>query len=427
MPRPLLSFVGDDFTGSTDALEVLELAGLPTVLFTAPPTQGQLARYADARAIGVATVARSLPPESMEPVLRRAFTAVRAAGAAFAHYKVCSTFDSSPTVGSIGRAMDVGAEVFGSGCVPVVVGAPSLGRYCAFGNLFVQNRGDAEAIRLDRHPSMSRHPVTPMDEADLRLHLARQSERSIGLFDLTRLAAPRQDQAVAFAEMRRRHGAVLIDLADERQLADVGALLAGATADGAPAFIVGSSGVESALCAHWREIGVLTENSSSAAREPARPVLVASGSCSPVSTAQVRWAVENGFGDVRVTADASCAASAATEAARMLEARRSVVVHTAGGHDSSSPDQRLGIVVGNVVRQALEHQRAPRVVVAGGDTSGAVAAALGVESMRMVAPLARGAPLVRVTAPGSPADGIEMVFKGGQVGAVDFFGLAREG
>jgi uncharacterized protein YgbK (DUF1537 family) len=69
----------------------------------------------------------------------------------------------------------------------------------------------------------------------------------------------------------------------------------------------------------------------------------------------------------------------------------------------------------------------PRVVIAGGDTSGAIARALGIESMEMIASFVRGAPIVRAAAPGLPADGVELIFKGGQVGSEDFFPRAFEG
>src|SRR5918993_3636213 len=183
----LLSFYGDDFTGSTDAMESLARGGVRTVLFTQPPTPAQLARYDGLRAFGVAGMTRAMGPDEMERTLRPALAAMRECGASIVHYKVCSTFDSSPTVGSIGRAIDVGMEVLQSPVVPVVVGAPSLGRFCAFGHLFARCGDDATPYRLDRHPSMSKHPVTPMDEADLRLHLRKQTRKSVGLIDFTQL------------------------------------------------------------------------------------------------------------------------------------------------------------------------------------------------------------------------------------------------
>jgi hypothetical protein len=120
----LLSFVGDDFTGSTDAMEALTRAGLRTVLFLRPPTSDDLQAFPGVRAVGVAGASRALPTEQMEAHLRPLFESLRALGTPLVHYKVCSTFDSSPTVGSIGRAIEIGQSVFDSPWVPLVVGAP---------------------------------------------------------------------------------------------------------------------------------------------------------------------------------------------------------------------------------------------------------------------------------------------------------------
>ena len=173
-----LAFYGDDFTGSTDALEWLARAGVKTVLFLDPPLPEMLARFPGLGAVGVAGLTRSLPPAAMRATLEPAFEALRALNPRHVHSKVCSTFDSSPAIGSIGCALETGAKVFGTPLVPILVAAPVLGRHCVFGNLFARmGIGSAGAIhRLDRHPAMSRHPVTPADESDLRLHLARQTD-----------------------------------------------------------------------------------------------------------------------------------------------------------------------------------------------------------------------------------------------------------
>ena len=388
----LLSFYGDDFTGSTDAMESLALGGVRTVLFTRPPTPQQLATYRGLRAFGVAGTTRAMAPDEMEQTLHPAFQAMRGCGAPIVHYKVCSTFDSSPAVGSIGRAIDVGAEVFGTRPIPVVVGAPALGRYCAFGNLFVRNAGDAQPVRIDRHPSMSRHPMTPMNEADIRVHLAKQTSKSIALLDLVRQSAvPEHNWLSDVTE-----DIVLLDLLDDSQLTRIGALIARS------GFVVGSSAVEAALVngtrAKFAPVG------------PNGPILAVCGSCSPASSRQVDWALSNGFID---------ASERPGDAARAVRAGRSAVIHTRRG--------RPGGDFYEMVRHAVEATPVRRVLMAGGDTSGHVARALGIESLEMMGQLVRGAPLCRATAPDSPADGLEMVFKGGQIGGVDFFGLVQRG
>src|SRR5712671_3605729 len=95
----LISFYGDDFTGSTDALEQLTSAGVRTALFIKPPTKKQLASFNNLQAVGVAGMTRSMTPDAMERELKPAFKKLKALGARHVHYKVCSTFDSSPTVG----------------------------------------------------------------------------------------------------------------------------------------------------------------------------------------------------------------------------------------------------------------------------------------------------------------------------------------
>src|ERR1700674_774588 len=181
----LLAYYGDDFTGSTDAMEAMTAAGVPTVLFLKPPTNRMLERFTQVRCVGLAGSSRGRSPEWMEGELPAAFASLTALGAPILQYKVCSTFDSSSTIGSIGRAIDLGVQQMKGNWVPMVVGAPRIKRYQAFGNLFaiVDNQG----YRLDRHPTMSRHPVTPMGESDLRVHLSTQTPRRIELIDMVQL------------------------------------------------------------------------------------------------------------------------------------------------------------------------------------------------------------------------------------------------
>jgi uncharacterized protein YgbK (DUF1537 family) len=179
-----LAYYGDDFTGSTDVMEALSRNGLKAVLFLQPPTARQLARYENAQAFGIAGSSRMMSADEMEKELPPAFEALKASGAPIVHYKICSTFDSAPHIGSIGRAIEIGRRTFCAAPTPLVVGAPILGRYVAFANLFARSGLDSEPSRLDRHPTMRHHPVTPMDESDLRIHLSRQTRLPIHLVDV---------------------------------------------------------------------------------------------------------------------------------------------------------------------------------------------------------------------------------------------------
>jgi uncharacterized protein YgbK (DUF1537 family) len=436
MSQLLLAFYGDDFSGSADAMEVLAQAGVPTVLFLAPPSAAQLARYPDARAIGIAGVARSLPTAEMAGELRPAFEALGRL-TPLVHYKICSTFDSSPEIGSIGRAIDLGREQFAASCVPLVVGAPALGRYCVFGNLFARSGGGSPIYRLDRHPTMSAHPITPMHEADLTRHLSMQTSARIELLNVNELERSATECFESFA----RSGAevVLIDVLNERHLPMIGGLIAQQEARKKIRFVVGSSGVEYAIVAFWRESGMLPAQASSPNSIGAERTLVVSGSCSPVTEAQIRTAMESGFKCIALPAAAWLGGEVTEEAQQVsaaLAAGQHVVVHVALGPDdpriadararlgpsasSAARGDLLGDALARIVRAGL-NAGVRRVAVAGGDTSGHVARALGIEALEFIAPLAPGSPLCRARFTSADRTDIEICFKGGQVGGPDFF------
>ena len=462
MSRLLLTFYGDDFTGSTDALEQLALAGIRAMLFIEPPPAAQLQRFPNLQAVGVAGMTRSMTPAAMEKELRPALSKLKALGAPHVHYKICSTFDSSPTIGSLGRVIDVAAELFRASFVPLLVAAPALGRFTVFGNHFARFGigSDDEIHRLDRHPSISKHPVTPMTEADLRLHLAKQTKKQIALFDILKLALPEKECRAALNKiLTGKPDVVLFDALCLEQLPRIGGLIDKYAGAKHPLFSIGSSGIETALAAHFnlcssRREETLTNKSEIGNREleinlslptsaATNRMLVGSGSCSPVTQKQIAWALKNGFAEVALDA-ATLATSKSSEleiqsateaAAKLLHAGRSVIVHTTkSGSDKriaaklkNNTAKILGAALGKVLRGALEQSKVRRLCIAGGDTSSFAARALGIEALEMIAPLTPGAPLCRVFAPGSPADGLEVVFKGGQVGAENYFGIVKCG
>jgi len=441
MSKLLLTFYGDDFTGSTDALEQLTLAGIRTALFIAPPTQAQLKKFPGLQAVGVAGKTRSLAPSAMERELKPALKKLKALGARHVHYKVCSTFDSSPAIGSIGRAIDIGAQIFKGPFVPVLAAAPALGRYTIFGTHFARyGIGSAGAIhRLDRHPSISKHPITPMTEADLRLHLAKQTHKRIGLFDISKIALPKAEARAALQKLiAEKSEVILFDALSAEHITAIGGLLEDYTSAKRPLFSVGSSGIETALASQWN-----FERPAKFFAAPARQILIGSGSCSPVTSGQIVWALKYGFAEVAIKADALAGAKdsmieikrATGAAIKMLEAGRNVIVHTT----KSGSDKRiaaklknrtaevLGVALGEVLRGASAKTSVRRICIAGGDTSSFAARSLGVEALEMIAPLTPGAPLCRAHAPGSPADGCEIVFKGGQVGPENYFEIVLKG
>lgn len=454
MNNLLLSFYGDDFTGSTDAMEALVLGGVPTVLFLQPPTASFVAKhYPQIRAVGVAGVSRSMTPAQMEQELPPAFESLASLNAPLFHYKICSTFDSSPQIGSIGRATDIGWRIFQPRFVPLMVGAPVLKRYVAFGNLFA-TVGDS-TYRLDRHPTMSRHPSTPMDESDLRLHLGKQTDHPIGLVDLRHLAEA--DEALyqrVTAMIEAGSEIILFDTIDQAHVLKIGQLVwtIQQQEPQRSLFIVSSSGIEYALTAYWQHAGLIQPPQSIESPGPVTQTAVITGSAAPQTAAQIEWAMQHGFHGIRLDApaliDRDTAAdarlTALSEASQALADGRSVILFSTVGPDDpaiSATRTRmeqlgierhevgglLGAQQGMLLRELLEHTHLRRVCVAGGDTCGHAARQLDIYALEYLMPVAPGSPLCRARSHLSQFDGLEISLKAGQVGKPDYFGSILSG
>lgn len=454
---PMIAFYGDDFTGSTDALECLAVAGLRAVLFTGVPSPELLARFEGLEALGIAGNSRSLTPDEMEAVIPEALAALHRSRAPILHYKVCSTFDSSPTIGSFGRVMDIARRELGPSTIPIVVGAPKLARYSMFGTLFARHNVDGTVHRIDRHPTMSVHPTTPMREADMRRHIGAQTEQAIALLPGPAIAGQAEAaQAALDKVLAGTPDALLIDIADEPAEARVGMLLERMAARATPLFVVGSSGVEYALAAHWRAEGRLPAENSMPSPGPVDRLFVVSGSCSPATGAQIAAARADGFAEIALDPVAliiegehgPAAQAAVARAIALLGEGRSVIVHSSTGGDDPreaavadhfarlgvSPEagrirggRALATAAGDILRQVLDRVELERFVVSGGDTSTAAVKMLGFDALEMITPLAPGAPLCRILAPTRRLDGKQVVLKGGQMGGPAFFSQIRAG
>lgn len=258
MPSTLkIAYYGDDFTGATDTLATAARAGLRTLLFLGLPSAAQLARAGPLDCLGIAGAARAMTPAEMQTELAPVGQLFARLGAPVMHYKTCSTFDSAPHIGSIGAAIRILQPYAGNAFVPIVGGQPNLRRYCVFGKLFA-SAGQA-MHRIDRHPTMCQHPVTPMPEADLRLHQAQQS-----LSRLASLDYPDYEQTETALDLQlstliaQQPEAVLLDVAHTDHLATVGRLIWQRCSPPAPA----------AWCRRWPRID---RTSHWPTRRPLRP------------------------------------------------------------------------------------------------------------------------------------------------------------
>ena len=458
-----LAFYGDDFTGSTDALEVLAFAGLRCALFLAVPSAQALHDLGPFDAIGIAGASRGMSPAEMDAQLPEVLAAMAALPTPLVHYKVCSTFDSSPTIGSIGRVMDLARQAFGDGVIPLVAGTPALGRYCVFGNLFARSGTDGQVHRLDRHPIMAAHPVTPMTEADLAIHLRAQTAQRIAKFTLAAFAGGRDTMDRELDRMLADSPrAILFDGAAPEQLTEVGRLIERlCTTRSRPLFTVGSSGLEYAMTQWWRERDASPGNTSSLADgherfEAVPQVLAVSGSASPLSALQVDAAVAAGFIDLPVDAATLVAGSdwqgslvsLGDRAIQGLRDGKSVMLHTARGpHDprieamivalvargltreqaKHEGGRLLGQRLGQLVDRALREVPLRRLLLSGGDTSSQITLQLAPDALLIAARLAPGAPLCQVVSQAPHLRQLQIALKGGQMGQADYFVKALRG
>ncbi|MBP1860573.1 four-carbon acid sugar kinase family protein [Rhizobium herbae] len=437
----LLSYYGDDLTGSTDVMEALASNGVETVLFMDVPDEALLTRFGHCRAIGLAGTSRSETPDWMDEHLMPAFRWLKGLNAKICHYKVCSTFDSSPTVGNIGKAVEIGKALFDQPYVPVLVGAPQLKRYTAFGHLFAAYQG--EVYRIDRHPVMSRHPVTPMAEADLRLHMKAQTVLETRLADLSMLSAVDADRRID-ALCADVDGMVLFDVDSPESQVRAGHQLWRLKPENGW-FVAGSSGVEYALLTAWNSAGLTEGKKTFPLPGKADRIAVVSGSVSPTTERQIRHATQNGFAGIdldplELLGENSTAAleKAVHTGLDSLKQGNSVVLNTAlgpsadrGGDIDKIPGSRhrLGRLLGTILRRLVEEQNLTRAVIAGGDTSSHALRELHVQALTTLLPLPQtpGSPLCTAHGTYAATNGLQIALKGGQVGSDGYFAQIRDG
>ena len=423
-----IAYYGDDFTGATDTLATATQGGLRTLLFLRVPTPEMIAAAGDLDCIGIAGASRSMTPADMESELRPVAECFARLDAPVIHYKTCSTFDSSPAIGNIAVAVRVLSEKIPGRYIPIVGGQPNIGRYCVFGNLFAAAEAGGPLLRIDRHP-MARHPVTPMTELDLRLHIERQ-----GLKPVRSVPYPAYEMALDGLEdivEREVEGAavILFDVSRPADLAAIGRVI-WREAKQRRLVAAGPSGVTQALCAHWRESGearVVPALPPIAAADG--PVFVIAGSLSPVTRRQIEAAT----GFVRLPIDAGLLArgeeSYLTElirqASELMDSGHSVIAHTTPLGENTREEALSGIEIakatGEFVSRLLSTAQPRRIGVAGGDTSSWALRALNVWGLSFIGHLAPGVALCRAHSDVENLDGIQIMLKGGQMGPPDLF------
>ena len=397
-------FLGDDFTGASDSLSTYARNGWAARLRIAPPDAADGGTEA-LDALGIPTDLRSLDVAQALAEVDRLWPAIRAENPQILHFKVCSTFDSGPGIGSIGAvARDLSAR-FSPDVIAVLGGQPSLGRYCAFGTLFARGP-DGAVHRIDRHPVMARHPVTPMTEADLARHLAAQ-----GLDGLCKITLAMLDDPAA---MRAALGAgpVLFDATEAGHQDRIAEALASA---GGRQLLIGASSVAEVLT---RQSGTGTSPAALPA-PPSDRVLIFAGSRSPNTRAQVGEARSLRAVPVDRTALLSGRTAGAVRA--MIAEGASVLLHLNPEEDYRLGPGDMADASADLIAAVLDGVAVGHLGLAGGDTSSRICHRLGFEALDFETDLGAGVCICTATHARRDRNGMRIMLKGGQMGSADLF------
>lgn len=413
---PLLGCVADDFTGATDLCSMLVRNGMRTVQLIGVPQPE--APAPDTDAVVVALKSRTTPVAEAVRESLAALAWLQHAGCRQFFFKYCSTFDSTER-GNIGPVADALLEALGAGFALANPAFPTNGRTVYQGHLFVGSR-------LLNESGMENHPLTPMRDADLVRVLARQSGGIVGLVPyatVERGAAAIDEAMRALAAAGHRYA--IVDAVSDRHLLAIGEAAA------AHRLITGGSGIAMGLPENFRRAGLLPVRDDPGALDdvPGHAAVLA-GSCSRATLQQIaeaRERVPTLHLDPLAVPDAAALTRAAVDwAAEKLGRTPVVIAASAPPEQVAQLQAKLGReAAGALVEQtlaavaeALVARGARRMVVAGGETSGAVVSRLGVRSLRIGAEIDPGVPWTRAEGAG-PA--MLLALKSGNFGAPDFF------
>lgn len=415
----VLGAIADDFTGATDLANNLVRAGMRCIQTIGVPDHAL--DVADVDAVVVALKSRSCPVEQAVNDSLAALAWLQAQGARQLFFKYCSTFDSTPR-GNIGPVADALLEQVRGDQTVMVPAFPVNGRTVYQGHLFV---GD----RLLNDSGMQHHPLNPMTDADLVRVLGRQTPHPVGLLAHATLARGTEAAQARLAELRRegvRH--VICDTLDDNDLAVLAETLADLP------LVTGGSGLGQTLPGAYRRRGWLAPVANAGQlATPSGAALVLSGSCSRATLGQVEHFLHGheGFAlDPLALAEGDARIEEALVFARQrLSETTPVLIHASAAPERvEQAQQRLGAAqAGELVERAMARLARElvgagvgRLVVAGGETAGAVVSALGVSELRIGEQIDPGVPWTQTYVAGRAAP-LSLALKSGNFGGENFF------
>ncbi|MHB9756051.1 3-oxo-tetronate kinase [Streptomyces sp. BYX5S] len=422
---PLLGAIADDFTGATDLATMLVARGFRTVVavgsagLTGDGPAAAEVRQADAVVVALKT--RTNPVDEAVRESTEALRALRDAGCRRFYFKYCSTFDSTPE-GNIGPVSDALLDALGESATVVVPAFPATGRTVYKSRLFV---GDE---LLDESP-MRDHPLTPMRDAHVGRLLAPQTRRPVRSIDLDTVRSGPRALRDALADPRFADALTVVDATRDDDLRTIAA----ATSD--MPLITGAAGLALGLTGPHEGTARAT-----AASAPGAPGAVLAGSASAATRAQVADAQQHlphrGLDIAALRSDFAGTVAGLVDFARdcwRRDAALPPLIYAVASLSDLEHDTPPGATpASELVERALAEcatrlvdAGARRLLVAGGETSGAVTTALGCRTLRIGEQIAPGVAWAR-TEPGAggAADGIDLALKSGNFGGTDIFTTA---
>ena len=417
---PILGCVADDFTGATDLANNLVRGGLRTVQLIGVPKPGTA--VPDVDAVVVALKSRTTPAAAAVAESVAALAWLQAAGCRRFFFKYCSTFDSTDD-GNIGPVADAMMARLGTDFTIACPAFPETGRTIFKGHLFV---GDL----LLSDSSMRHHPLTPMTDSNLVAVLGRQTARKVGLVQYREVAAGAEAVRGRIEALKAEGcGYAVVDAVSDDQLHVIGEAVADL------ALVTGGSGVAIGLPDAWRRRGLVAASGEAAAAVPAIAgrAAVLAGSCSAATLGQIaEWQKSRpsyNIDPLRLANGEDVAAEALAFMRERIADGPALVYASAPPETVKAVQARLGRAeAGEIVERAMARiaqelvakDGVRRLVVAGGETSGAVVSALGVSGLRIGAQIDPGVP--GTVTLDDPA--IALALKSGNFGGADFFAKA---
>ena len=411
----LLGAIADDFTGATDLCSMLVRGGMRTVQLIGVPPADLAVPEADA--VVVALKSRTAPVQQAVQTSMAALQWLQAAGARQFFFKYCSTFDSTDQ-GNIGPVADALISALDCGFALACPAFPTNNRTVYLGHLFV---GDS----LLNESGMESHPLTPMTDSNLVRVLSRQTEGTVGLvpFVTVEKGAPAIRDAMTQMKERGRRYAI-VDAVNDSHLLAIGEAAA------AHALITGGSGVAMGLPANFRSAELLPATSDAAGLPKiAGTSAVIAGSCSRATLAQIGYARAHlpvfELDALKTPQAAALAEAALSWADERVGDLPVVIAASAPPEKVAALQARLGReAAGNLVEDALSQIAAGlvargvrKMVVAGGETSGAVVERLDVRSLRIGQEIDPGVPWTLASGSG---EALMLALKSGNFGGTDF-------